>query len=181
MELLVVIAVIGVIAAIAIPAMSGIFGRSEATKVKRNAQQIASIYGGAKSAGNVAAFADKTAAVTAVTQNTGMSGGGVFTGSKFLAPMSTTEATAAEAFLAYEPTTAMLTFMADGGESVSSGGGDSPPPDTNPNPWNNATGVLNTQAEADQWKFNFDAGMAMNEHRVIASGEGWRVEWRRRV
>ena len=167
-ELLVVIAVIGVIAAIAIPAMSGIFGRSETTKTKRNAQQIASIYGGAKSAGNVATFADKSSAVTAVTQNTGMSGGGVFTGSKFVAPMSTTEATAAEAFLAYEPTTGMLTYMEDGGESVSA-------PDPNTNPWFQV-GNHSTEASANQM-------MAVlvghpNEHRIIVSGVMWIVQGR---
>ena len=68
-----VIAVIGIIAAIAIPAMAGIFGTAETNKTKRNAQNIANTFAGAKAVGNTTTFADKAAAVTAITQN-GLSG-----------------------------------------------------------------------------------------------------------
>ncbi len=176
MELLVVIAVIGIIAAIAIPAMAGIFGTAETNKTKRNAQNIANTFAGAKAVGNTTTFADKAAAVTAITQN-GLSGVAGFSGRNFVAKMTSTEATAAEAYLAYDTGTAMLTYTADGGESVSSGGG-APPPDPNPNPWRDTGAVFATQAEADAQKISYDTDHQPNEHRVVASGSNWIVQFR---
>ena len=109
-ELLVVIAVIGVIAAIAIPAMSGIFGKADSTKNKRNAQNIVGTFNAARAAGNVTSYGTVDLAVTAVTTGTGLSGGGAFTGSTFVAPMTAAESTAAKGAITAIGTGADLTL-----------------------------------------------------------------------
>ena len=51
-ELLIVIAVIGVITGISIPSISGMFYKGEAAKNYRNAQSIVSAFNAARAAGN---------------------------------------------------------------------------------------------------------------------------------
>ena len=89
-ELLVVIAVIGVIAAIAIPARSGIFGKADSTKTRRNAQNIVGTFNAARAAGNTASFT-KATAISTITSGTGLGGAGAFAGSNFVVPLTSTE------------------------------------------------------------------------------------------
>ena len=96
-ELLVVIAVIGVIAAIAIPAMSGIFENSRLAKARRNAQNIASTYAAARAAG--ASFSGTTAAAVAAELNTGKTGAGQFLTTNFQVVLATAEVDGATAYL----------------------------------------------------------------------------------
>ena len=98
-ELLVVIAVIGVIAAIAIPAMSGIFGKADSAKEKRNAQNLVSTFNAARAAGNTTTYADRDAAVAAITGGTGIAGGGTFSTSKFFVSMDAAEVTKAKTYI----------------------------------------------------------------------------------
>lgn len=76
-ELLVVIAVIGIIAAIAIPQMSKLINDSGKITAKRNAQNIASVAAAAQAAGDEAieAAADLDAAIQIVSQSTTGMGG----------------------------------------------------------------------------------------------------------
>ena len=94
-ELLVVIAVIGVIAAIAIPAMSGIFGQADSAKIRRNAQNIVSVFNAARAAGNQDVAADAATAIGLVTTTPGVTGSGTFLGSNFYVAMDAAEVTAA--------------------------------------------------------------------------------------
>lgn len=98
-ELLVVIAVIGVIAAIAIPAMSNVLGGSRDAKARRNAQTIAAMYNAALSAG---ATVDSTSITTIIAD---LEGGvspttGAFAGQTFqISSLTPGEETAAAPFL----------------------------------------------------------------------------------
>ena len=113
-ELLIVIAVIGVIASIAIPAMSGLYGKSDAAKVKRNAQEIASTFASAKAAGNALVFVNKADAIASVTEAPGLNGKGVFATSSFSSPMSGSDALAAELYLRYDSAAGVLEYIPDG-------------------------------------------------------------------
>jgi len=98
-ELLVVIAVIGVIAAIAIPAMSNVLAGSRDAKARRNAQTIAAMYNAAISAG---ATVDSSSLTNLIAD---MEGGvspatGAFAGQTFqISSLTAGEETAATAFL----------------------------------------------------------------------------------
>ncbi len=98
-ELLVVIAVIGVIAAIAIPAMSGIFGQADSAKIKRNAQNIVSVFNAGRAAGSPEVCPDVTSAILAVTTSPGITGSGTFAASNFYVAMDAAEVTAATALI----------------------------------------------------------------------------------
>ncbi len=99
-ELLVVIAVIGVIAAIAIPAMTGIFENSRGAKAKRNAQNLASAYASANAAGNsFVGVSTEDGAVSAIVA--GVTGQGAFATSTFRVQLDTDEQTAAKTHLEF--------------------------------------------------------------------------------
>jgi type IV pilus assembly protein PilA len=93
-ELLVVIAVIGILAAIAIPALSNVFESSAQAKNKRNAQNIASTYAAARAAGvtNLALNGGTTPATAAsvATNLVGTDGGVFVSGVSGTGPFSTT-------------------------------------------------------------------------------------------
>lgn len=112
-ELLVVIAVIGVIAAIAIPAMSGVFENSTIAKNKRNAQTIASLYANLRAAGGTVDSPNAANIAAALSTSPGISGSanGAFASTKFYAPMSTTEAAATVTSLNYNATTDSLDVL----------------------------------------------------------------------
>lgn len=98
-ELLVVIAVIGVIAAIAIPAMGNILDSSRQAKARRNAQTIASLYSSAMAAG---AGVSSTTVATAITDLVAgkTPTNGAFSGKVFkVSTMSANEQTAAATYL----------------------------------------------------------------------------------
>jgi general secretion pathway protein G len=95
-ELLVVIAVIGVVAGIAISSMTGIFGKADTAKAERNAQYLVSTFNAARAAGNSTSYPSAAEAITALTTSPGLTGRGQWAGAQFyvsLAPADITEAT----------------------------------------------------------------------------------------
>ena len=87
-ELLVVIAVIGVIAAIAIPAMSGIFSKSRKGVINQNAQNLATVFAGARAAGATFDNYDKDTIIDALTSPAGVNGKGKMETVVFKLPMA---------------------------------------------------------------------------------------------
>jgi type IV pilus assembly protein PilA len=96
-ELLVVIAVIGILAAIAIPMIGRINDSAKAAAAKRNAQNLVSVYGAAASAGALFDTTSKGAIVTSL--QTGVNGTGSFAGTKFQLKLSDNEKAAALAYV----------------------------------------------------------------------------------
>jgi type IV pilus assembly protein PilA len=119
-ELLVVIAVIGVIAAIAIPAMSNVLGGSRDAKARRNAQTIAAMYSAAVSAG--AAVASDTIDNMVAALETGVSPtDGAFEGQVFkISTLTDGEEDAAGAFLtrSVDPVSLAVTLNYSGGNDL---------------------------------------------------------------
>src|SRR5437016_2037987 len=99
-EVLVVVALIGVLSSLAIPAMSGDFGKADADKIERNAQTIVSIFNSARAAGNSTSYASATDAIAAVMTSPGISGRGQYSTSQFYVPMETPQITEASARIA---------------------------------------------------------------------------------
>ena len=101
-EMLVVIAVIGIIAAIAVPTIGNITKQANISKAKRNAQNLASVYSSAVAAGASFASSDEDGIVGELV--TGVYGGaeGGFDSTLFRVPnMSTDEQTDAKGYLEY--------------------------------------------------------------------------------
>ncbi|HWB02289.1 MAG TPA: type II secretion system protein [Verrucomicrobiales bacterium] len=90
-EVLVVIAIVGVITAVAIPAMSGLFGRADSAKAERNAQNLVSTFNAARAAGNSTSYASASDAITALTTSPGITGSGKYFDSIFYVPMEATQ------------------------------------------------------------------------------------------
>ena len=111
-ELLVVIAVIGVIAAVSIPALAGVFSDSSSAKTKRNAQSIATLHSGAKGAG--ATFTSTTKAGIVAELLEGRYGGGGMASTIFQLPLAEAEATESLNYLTYNDTTKEMFFYKDG-------------------------------------------------------------------
>lgn len=80
-ELLVVIAVIGLIAAIAIPQISKITDKAQIASDQRNAQNIVSVYGASLSAGATYSATTLTEVISAL--EAGVNGSGTFADSEF--------------------------------------------------------------------------------------------------
>ena len=133
-ELLVVIAVIGILAAIAIPALSNVFESSSKAKSQRNAQNIASVYIAARAAGATttalgvaAATADAATAATAVcgalSGTKPVTGSGSFATTIFsLSKMDATDIGAADDYLTWNDTNKTLGYDASQTGAVAAGG-----------------------------------------------------------
>jgi type II secretory pathway pseudopilin PulG len=99
-ELFVVISIIGVLSAIAIPALSGVFGKAGESKAERNAQSLVATFNAARAAGHTASYASIADAISAITTSPGINGGGTYASSHFFVPMAPAEITEASARIA---------------------------------------------------------------------------------
>ncbi len=90
-EMLVVIAVIGIMAAIAVPVIGNMTAQAKTNKAKRNAQNAASVWAAAAAAGATLTALDEDAALDLL--NTGVTGDpdAGFGTTRFEVPMSDTE------------------------------------------------------------------------------------------
>lgn len=91
MEVLVVVAVIGVLAGLSISAMSGILKKGEDAKSIRQAHTIATTYAAARAAGASFAVQSRAGIVDSLTQPGGVQGRGIFADVVFSVPMSGVE------------------------------------------------------------------------------------------
>ncbi len=96
-ELLVVIAVIGILAAIAIPMISKINDSAKKAADKRNAQNLVSVYGAATSAGALIATTSVDAIIGSL--QAGVNGVGSFATTKFQLKLSANETTGAKTYV----------------------------------------------------------------------------------
>lgn len=140
-ELLVVISVIGVLAAIAIPALAGVFDNSTTAKNKRNAQSIATLHAGARAAGATFNSTTKGGIVAELLQ--GKPGKGGLTSTIFRIPLAQAEADKSLAYLTYDSSGNELHFDKDADAS-------NVPADPEPTPAQ-ASGTRNPAY--DQWFF----------------------------
>ena len=118
-EMLVVIAVIGIIAAIAVPTIGSITAQANENKAKRNAQNLASVYSSAIAAGSTAFTGDTDAGVIVGKVVTGVNGADSFATTNFQVPnMSAAEITNALDYLtavgATAPDQPQLNYVAEG-------------------------------------------------------------------
>jgi prepilin-type N-terminal cleavage/methylation domain-containing protein len=123
-ELLVVIAVIGIIAAIAITPMAGIFETGRQSKNRRNAQSIVSTYNSARASGHVYAGAALTVGsnpantqAVAAWFGTPRNGMGVNATNWFGISLTAAEAAACSSYVTYDTASGMLHYSA-GGDGV---------------------------------------------------------------
>ena len=108
-EMLVVIAVIGIIAAIAVPTIGSITAQANLNKAKRNAQNLASVYASALAAGASITGATDTAITTQLIS--GVYGADSFATTRFQVPnLAGADKTAAEAFLDIDTTSGQLIY-----------------------------------------------------------------------
>ena len=102
-EMLVVIAIIGIIAAIAIPNIGNINASAKVATAQRNAQQIASVWNAATVAGYVTTQTTVAGAVGEIATEAGVTipnDGGPFAGKKFtVGAMATADQTEAAKYL----------------------------------------------------------------------------------
>jgi prepilin-type N-terminal cleavage/methylation domain-containing protein len=125
-ELLVVIAVIGILAAIAIPALSNVFESSTQAKTKRNAQNIASTFTAARAAGASISVTGSTTTERvrsiATSLANGVTGSGAFGNTKFqISNLSQAEQDSAAAFLNYNTTDALLQYTGANQDAAAAG------------------------------------------------------------
>lgn len=119
-ELLVVIAVVGIMAAIAIPALSFVFESSRQIKDKRNAQAVVSAYNSAQAVGATAVDLGTdgspqsvAAARSAILSklNIGVQGRGPFSATVIkMGEVTGDDAALMDQYLAWDPTTKLFTF-----------------------------------------------------------------------
>lgn len=133
-ELLTVIAVIGILAAIALPALFNVPDSADKAKAQRNAQIIASVYTSARAAGATttalgvaAATADAATAATAVcgalSGTTPVTGTGPFATTVFsLSKMTSDDIGAADDYLTWNDTNKTLGYDASQTGAVAAGG-----------------------------------------------------------
>lgn len=101
-EMLVVVAIIALIAAIAVPTMGSIISKSESNVARRTAQILVSTAEGAVGAGSqgVAAAANESEALDILS--TGVNGAGLFSDVVFRVPLSADDKVKVDAYLSFE-------------------------------------------------------------------------------
>jgi prepilin-type N-terminal cleavage/methylation domain-containing protein len=111
-EMLVVIAIIGIIAAIAIPNIGNLNASARDASARRNAQTVASVVNAA-----IAAGADTSAITTTATAITAATGGltptkGAFSGKTFTSgPINSEDAAAVASYLSWDNTNKQLNYL----------------------------------------------------------------------
>ena len=126
-EILVILSVVGILAAIALPALAEILDNTASSKNKRNAQSIATLHAGARASGATFASSTKSGIVSELLQ--GKPGLGGLSGTIFRIPLTQAEAGRALAWLTYDPSSKELRFDKDAEESDNPGeAGLIPPP-----------------------------------------------------
>lgn len=113
-EMLVVIAVIGVITAIAVPSIGAISDKASTAKAKRNAQTICSLYGSARSVGVTFAATDKSG----ITDELIAGKSGAVLGEFTMSPLSEIEKQAALAYVSYDLPRDAMKFDPSGGQAT---------------------------------------------------------------
>ena len=108
-EMLVVIAVIGIIAAIAVPVLSNISGQSKTNAAKRNAQQICATYQAAVSSGALFSGSTKTELIDELMAGVTSA---YLEGALFRVPLSEAARDAALAYVSFAD--GILTFSPEG-------------------------------------------------------------------
>lgn len=114
-ETLTVLVIIGLLAAIAVPAMSAHLGSMDETRAQRNAQQLASVYKAAQTAGYE--FYDGENDLFHIAHCTSMGAiilDGAFAGAYFGVNMTEEEVTEALPYLQYNLPQRMLVYLQDG-------------------------------------------------------------------
>jgi len=117
-EMLVVIAVIGIIAAIAVPNIGRINDSAKEAVARRNAQNLASVFASAQAAGlRFGGTSTATAAITtAIVTGAKVTEKGPFENTWFGVPgLTDTDRTAAEKYLAYDANSGQLFYKGDVG------------------------------------------------------------------
>ena len=119
-EMLVVIAVIGIIAAIAVPNIGRINESAKDATARRNAQNIASVYASAQAAGLDLSGTDKNTTITNVIDGGTITDPGPFEDTFFGVPginkLEAVKADNAAKYLDFNATTKRLTY--NGGETI---------------------------------------------------------------
>jgi len=101
-EVLVVIAVIAIVSAIAIPTMTRILENSKATTARRNAQLVAGVASQAMHAGNTSLMTAATKEDAVAMVAAGVTGENTFESIQFKLPMSAEDQQAALPYLVYD-------------------------------------------------------------------------------
>ncbi len=114
-EMLVVIAVIGVIAGIAVPTIGNITSNADEGATKRNAQNLCSLHTAAVAAGYDFNTEDKSE--IAAQLKTGVTGPAI-AGSDFRLKLSDGEVDDALAYCSYDPISGTMTYSPGGGEAA---------------------------------------------------------------
>ena len=87
-EVIMVVAILGVIAALALPALAGVLQSSRSAKSVQQAQAIAQTFAAAEAAGAVIAVQSREGVVDALTRPEGVQGGGIFSNVTFNVKLS---------------------------------------------------------------------------------------------
>ena len=172
-ELLVVIAVIGVMAGIAIPMVSNINSNASVTSAKKQAQQIASVFNSGQAAGAFGSAASVAAAITAVGNGgTGQNG---LAGSQFIVPG------VSAGMDADKPAEQQVShyLAVDGGALVYKEDGGAAAED--PSPWEADPTHYGTQQEANEHIAYYQQQGPQYEFRARQEGSMWIVERRLRA
>lgn len=166
-EMLVVIAVIGIIAAIGVPAIGNITDKSDTEGARSNAQSIAALYNGARSVGTPFTATTKEGIVDELSD--GVSGGSLSGSSFKLSGLSAGEKTQALGYLSLDTTADVMVYDPAGGQGVAE----------DPREWWAAYPVFGPESVAQTEVGTLEDGYPEYDFRYAAGGgpEEWIIEY----